>query len=194
MIRSSFSAGVTNLSYGNIYSDLALSLSLAGSFELANNRKASAGLRLRYEILGTTPQYPKLRFLFIDVGFTFDLTSEFSLGGAALNLLGVKYEVASGAAENLERRFLLGIAYHPVEIPLKLLTSIDKSDNIPLSFQFGVEYDPTAFLAIRLGTSTDTGNITTGIGIFYGGLAFDVGSRFDKALGSIFSFGISGAW
>ncbi len=193
-IKSSLSVGVTNLSYGDIYSDLALSLVFAKSFDLANNRNASGGIRLRYESLGTTPNYPKLHFVFLDVGFTLDLTPEFSLGGVALNLLGSKYEVTNGETEKLDRRFLLGVAYHPLTIPIKLLTSVEENAVQSLSIAFGAEYDPAAFIALRIGTSTDTGNITTGIGINYGSLSFDVGSRFDKALGSIFSFGASGAW
>ena len=193
-IRSSVAVGVTNLSFNNLYSDLAFYTSVAQSFDLANNRKASAGIRLRYESLGTTPDYPKLHFLFADIGFTLDLTPEFTLGGAALNLLGTKYLITSGDMEKLDRRFLVGIAYQPSVIPIKLLTSLEENPNQPLAFGFGAEYDPITFLALRLGISTDTGNITTGIGINYSNLSFDVGSRFDKALGSIFSFGASGAW
>ena len=193
-ISSSLAIGVTNLSYSDLYSDLAFYASFAKSFDLANNRKASAGVRLRYESLGTTPDYPKLHFLFADLGFSLDLTPEFSLGGAALNLLGTKYQIVNGEMEKLVRRFLVGIAYQPAAIPVKLLTSLEEDPNQPLAFAFGAEYDPITFLALRLGVSTDTGDITTGIGINYSNISFDVGSRFDKALGSIFSFGASGAW
>ena len=193
-INSSLAIGVTNLAYNTIYSDLSIYASLARSFELSNNRNASAGIRLRYESIGTTPDYPKLHFLYADIGFTLDLTPEFTLGGAALNLLGTKYQITNGDMEKLNRRFLFGIAYQPAEIPIKLLTSLDEDPNQPLAFNFGAEYDPVTFLALRFGISTDTGNITTGIGIRYGNISFDVGSRFDKALGSIFTFGASGAW
>ena len=190
----SFGAGLTDLSFSDIYSDLSLYGSVAKSFALANQRKASAGIRLRYESLGTTPNYPTLHFLFFDIGFTLDLTREFTLGAAALNLLGAQYEVRNGEADKLDRRFIIGITYHPLEIPVKLFTSLEEDISQPLAFAFGAEYDPVPFLAVRLGTSTDTGNITTGIGIHYGNYSFDVGSRFDKALGSVFSFGASGAW
>ena len=193
-INSSLAIGVTNLSFSNLYSDLALYATLARSFDLANSRKASAGIRLRYESLGTTPDYPKLHFLFADLGFTIDLTPEFTLGGAAINLLGTKYQITSGVIEILDRRFLVGIAYQPSAIPIKLLTSLEEDSNQPLAFEFGAEYDPITFLALRFGISTDTGNITTGIGINYSNISFDVGSRFDRALGSIFSFGASAAW
>ena len=190
----SVAGGVTDLSFSDLYSDLSVYTSLAKSFALANNRKASAGIRLRYESLSTTPNYPKLHFLFLDVGFTLDLTQEFTLGGAALNLLGNKYDVVNGETEKLDRRFLIGIAYHPLEIPIKLLTSLEEDAAQTLAIAFGAEYDPVTFLALRIGTSTDTGNITTGIGLMYGNFSFDAGSRFDKALGSVFSFGASGAW
>ncbi|MFI5262961.1 MAG: hypothetical protein ACHQM6_00440 [Candidatus Kapaibacterium sp.] len=193
-ISSSIGIGVTGLSYSDLYSDLSVYASLARSFALANNRKASVGIRLRYETLSTTPNYPKLHFLFADIGLALDLTPEFTLGGTALNLLGAKYEIVNGETENLDRRFLLGIAYHPLTIPIKLLTSLEEDAALPLTIAFGAEYDPVPFLAVRLGTSTDTGNITTGIGIAYSNFSFDVGSRFDKALGSVFTFGASGAW
>ena len=193
-INSSFAIGVTNLSFSSLYSDLTLYATLSKSFELTNNRKASVGIRLRYESLGTTPDYPKLHFLFADLGFTIDLTPEFTLGGTAINLLGTKYQITSGDIEKLDRRFLVGIAYQPSAIPIKLLTSLEEDSNLPLAFEFGAEYDPITFLALRLGISTDTGNITTGIGINYSNFSFDVGSRFDRALGSIFSFGASAAW
>jgi hypothetical protein len=193
-ISTSIGAGATALSYGDLYSDLSVYASLAKSFALSNGRKANLGLRFRYETLGTTPNYPKLHFLLADLGFTLDLTNEFSLGGAALNLLGAKYTVVGGETEKLDRRFLVGLAYHPLAIPVKLLTSIEQEISQPLAIGFGAEYDPVPFLALRLGASTDTGNITTGIGILYSNFSFDAGSRFDKALGSIFSFGASGAW
>jgi len=193
-ISSSIGIGVTELSYADLYSDLSIYGSLVRSFTLANNRKASVGVRLRYETLSTTPDYPKLHFLFADIGFTLDLTPDFSLGGTALNLLGAKYEVTGGEAENLDRRFLLGIAYHPPTIPIKIFTVLEEDAALPLTISFGAEYDPVTFLAVRLGTSTDTGNITTGIGIIYSNFSFDVGSRFDKALGSVFTFGAGGQW
>lgn len=194
LIGSSIGVGAANLSYGDLYSDLVVYASLSKTFSLANNRQAFAGIRLRYETLGTTLDYPKLHFLFIDIGLGFNLTGEFTLGAAALNLLGAKYQVISSETEKLARSFLLGIAYCPIAIPVKLLTSLEENPEQPLAFQFGAEFDPVGYLALRIGTSTDTGNITTGIGINYSNISFDVGSRFDKALGPVFSFGASGAW
>lgn len=194
LIESSFALGLTSLSYGDLYSDLLVYTSIGRSFTLANNRSASAGIRLRYESLSTTANYPKLNFFLFDIGLTLDLTSEFTLGSAALNLLGAKYEVVSGEAEKLQRSFLFGIGYHPAALPLKLLTAIEEDPAESLKISFGAEYDPVAFLALRIGTSTDTGNITTGIGLRYANLSFDAASRFDKALGALFSFGASGAW
>jgi hypothetical protein len=194
LIHSSFTACITDLSYGALYSDIAASIGFTKGFSLAGNRGASAGIRLRYESLSTTPAYPNLHFFIADLGFTIDLTPEATLGGTALNLLGANYTVTNGTTEKLDRRFILGIAYHPLAVPVKILTSVEENPGQPLSLQFGAEYYPVRFLALRLGTSTDTGNITTGIGILYSDISFDVGSRFDKALGSIFSVGASGAW
>src|SRR5439155_26800305 len=141
-VRTSFVLGVTNLSYSNLYSDLSLYASFAKTFELANNRDAAAGIRIRYESLSTTPDYPKLHFLFLDLGFSFDLTPEASIGATALNILGEKYETVSDETEKLERKFLIGIAYHPDALPLKLFTALEKTPIQPLNFDFGVEYDP----------------------------------------------------
>src|SRR5579872_5677857 len=138
----SFSLGATNLSYSDIYSDLAFNFSIQRTFDLAMSRHASTGIRLRYETLGTTPSYPKLHFLFVDLGFTLDLTKEFSLGGAALNLLGEKYDLVNSETEKLVRRFLFGIVYHPERFPLKFLTSVEESSIESLALQFGAEYDP----------------------------------------------------
>jgi hypothetical protein len=193
-IRSSFTLGAANLAFNDLYSDLSVYAALSKTFEIANNRMASAGIRMRYESLSTTPTYPVMHFAFIDLGFVLELTHEFSLGATALNLLGVNYKVVDGTTEKLDRRFLFGIDYHPSAVPIKILTSVEESPGEALTIGFGAEYDPVTFLALRLGTSTDTGNITTGIGIRYGEISFDAGSRFDKALGSIFSFGASGAW
>ena len=124
----------------------------------------------------------------------FDLTPEFTLGAAGLNLLGTKYEVINGGSEKLQRLFYFGVSYHPSAIPVKLLTSIEEDPANALTIAFGAEYDPVEFLALRLGTSTDTGNITSGIGIKYANVSFDASSRFDKALGPVFSFGASGIW
>ncbi|MDP4229534.1 MAG: hypothetical protein Q8916_03915 [Bacteroidota bacterium] len=193
-IASSISFGATSLFLSDLYSDLVLYVGLSKAFSLSGDRKSSVGIRLRYESLATTPDYPRLHFLFVDIGFSLDLTRECSLAGVALNLGGTKYEIASGETERLDRRFLLGIAYHPTAVPLKLLTSVDEGPAQELTFRFGAEYDPATFLALRVGTSTDTGNISTGVGISYGNISCDVGSRFDKALGSIFSFSASGTW
>jgi hypothetical protein len=190
----SFTAGITTLSYEDIFSDLAVSAAITKTFILTNERKASAGIRLRYESLGSTANNPKLHFFIADLGFTIGLTQEFSIGAAALNILGAKYEITSGEIERLDRRFFAGIGYHPKAIPLEIFTSVEENWQMPLAFQFGAAYDLLSYLVLRIGTSTDTGNLTTGIGLQYANFSFDASSRFDKALGSIFTFGASGAW
>ncbi|MEP7235901.1 MAG: hypothetical protein ABI778_11460 [Ignavibacteriota bacterium] len=193
-VASSFGLGAANLSYGDLYSDLSLSGSITRRFSLSDGRTASAGIRTRYETISSTTEYPALHFLFFDLGFTLSLTREFDLGGAALNILGEKYILSGGQSEPLERSFIVAVAYHPENFPLKVFTSLHEIISAGLTISFGAEYEPVEFLALRLGTSTDTGNITTGIGLRYASLSFDVSSRYERALGSVFSFGASGAW
>ena len=102
-----------------MYSDLAFSAAMSKSFDLANNRKASAGIRLRYESLGTTPNYPKLHFLFLDIGFGLDMSPEFSLGGSYFIRVGVYYLLYKNFPFQPGSHFLIPIPIHRDFIRMK---------------------------------------------------------------------------
>ncbi|MEI8134295.1 MAG: hypothetical protein WCH46_04335 [bacterium] len=193
-LRSSFTVGLTEYSFEDIYSDISFGLGSTTEFQVDSDRNAYGGFRIRHEIVGTTAAYPKLQFDFLDLGLTFDLTKDATLGIAALNLLGAHYIVASGTTERLPRLFLLGASYHPIQFPLRFYTAIEETSGSELVMKLGAEYLPISFLTIRLGTTTDTGNITSGIGLNYGNYSVAVSSRYDKALGVLFSFGVFGRW
>jgi hypothetical protein len=166
----------------------------AKEFHLSENRHASIGVRYRYKVLSFSAPYPPVKFNILDLGFAFDATNEFSIGGAGLNLLGTGTSAASTTIEQFYKMFLLGVTYHPVDVPVLLHSSVEEVSNTRVTFHFGAEYLPVEYLTLRAGTSTDVGNITAGAGLFYEQYTIDLAADFDRHYSTMITLGLSGKW
>lgn len=190
----SISAGAAQRSYSTIYSDLEAIFGLSKRFDLANGRKASVAARFRYESLSFSSDYVPIRFYLVDLGFAFDLTSEFAVGGAAINLIGSGSTTATDVSQERPKIFLLGATYHPVDAPVSLSTAIEQQDPLPFNVHIGIAYNPVDYLSIRAGTTTDNGTFSLGVGMYYDPLLIDLAVRFDHSFGSIITLGLASRW
>lgn len=193
-IGLSLTAGAARNAYSSIYSDVDALIGIAKVFDLADNRHVAVGARYRYKSVSYTAPYPPVKFNILDLGFTFDATSEFSIGGAAINLLGSGQITGGGSAGDLEKTFLVGATYHPTDTPVALHTSIEEDGSSPVALHIGAEYLPVESFVLRAGTSTDTGDITAGAGLSYEQYGLDLAATFDHNFGTMITFGLSGKW
>jgi hypothetical protein len=193
-IDLSFSAGASTLAFSTLYSDVDAILGVTKVFNLSDNRHVSVGARYRYKVLSFSPPYPPVKFNILDLGFAFDATSEFSIGGAGLNLLGTGTSIGSSTVEQFYKIFLIGATYHPSDAPVSLHTSIEEIASFPVTLHFGAEYIPVEYLILRAGTSTDIGNITAGAAVQYEQYGVDIMADFDRHYGTMLTLGLSAKW
>ncbi len=190
----SFSAGAAQLAFSSSYADVDAVVGIAKVFSLDASRHVAVGARFRYESLTYQSDYAPVKFYLLDLGFSFDATSDFSIGGAALNLLGAGRTLGSGVIEERPAIFMLGATYHPSDAPVALYSAIEAQDPFPLAVHLGMSYTPVDFLSLHAGTTTDTGTLSAGASIVYDPLVVDLAIRFDHAFGSIVTLGLAGRW
>lgn len=190
----SFSVGASQLAYSTVYSDLNAIVGLSKHFDLAEGRTASVAARFRYESLSYSTDYVPSKFYLVDLGFVFDLSHEFAIGGAAINLIGSGTNATTDVSQERVKIFMLGATYHPSDAPISISTALEQQEQVPLDVHIGILYRPVEYLSIRAGTTTDYGTISLGVGMFYDPLLIDVGLRFDHSFGSIVTLGLASRW
>jgi len=190
----SFSLGASDKSFSDIYSEVDGLLGITKVFQVSGGRTASVGTRFRYETTSFTRQYQPLHSYLFDLGFSFDMGSEFAIGGSIINLFGSGYSLTSGIEEPRPRLFLIGASYRPTDLGIGIHTALEEEESLGLSLHIGADYTPVEYLTLRAGVTTDTGTISAGAGLIYDPLAIDIAARFDKTFGMIATFGVSGRW
>ena len=190
----SFSLGFAQQRFSDSYADAEAYIGINKSFQLSGSRTASIGARFRYEAFTFSSVYLPLKFYLLDLGLSFDLNSEFSIGATAINLLGSGYTISNEKREDRPQIFLLGASFHPNDVPISIYTSLEEQDPVGLTIHFGASYSPVTYLILRAGTSTDTGDFTAGVGLKYDVIGIDVGTRFGSIFGNTFTFGLNARW
>ncbi len=190
----SFSLGFAQLKFSDSYADAEAYMGINKTFQLSENRSASIGTRFRYELFTFSSAYQPLKFYLLDLGLTFDLNTEFSIGATAINLLGSGYTITNEKREQRPQIFMLGASFHPNDVPINIYTALEEQEPNGLTIHLGASYSPVTYLTLRAGTSTDTGDFTAGIGLRYDVIGIDVSTRFGSIFGNTFTFGLNARW
>jgi hypothetical protein len=193
-IGVSLSVGAARLAYSTIYSDVDAMLGISKAIRVGAGRQLSVGARFRYESLSFTPEYPPVRFYLLDLGFSFMISDELSMGAVAASLLGSTQRAGDLTLQERPAIFMLGATYHPTDAPVSIFAALEEQDPFPLDAHLGIAYTPVDYLTIRAGTTTDNGTISLGAGILYDPLIIDLAIRFDHSFGSIVTIGLGGKW
>ncbi len=193
-LATTIGLGFARFGYASIYSDQALQISAGRTFSLSEDRNAAFGARLRYRTIGFGNSYPSISKALVDLGLRFDLTSTISIGASAENILQSGYTLLDGTRDPPNASFHFGIAHRPAPGNTVLLVAIEDDIQHGLRGHFGAEYSIEHYLFIRVGASTDPGNITGGVGIAYGALRLDASALYQNLTGTALTFDLRWTW
>lgn len=182
------------MAYSTVYSDVDAIAGLAKRFDLAQGRSAAIGARFRYESLTTTPDYAPVKFYLLDLGFTFGISSEFSVAATALNLFGSGTRDGAGTVEERPVDLLFGAGYRPSDTPIAISATLESEESFGTTVHLGISYALVDALSLSAATTTDSGTISVGAHFKYDPALIDLGVRFDHAFGSVVTFGLTGQW
>jgi hypothetical protein len=181
-------ASFTDYQSSNIFSWESFGLQASKTFQVggdSSNRKAVAGVRLRYAQESFSPIYLPAEDFTADLGAEFDIASQLTLGAAVTHLIGsINEDVLIES-----RTGWIGLSYRPVP-EAEANAAIESSENSHPDFLFGVEYALDEYILLRVGTDTPIGIISGGIGVRTDILTIDFAVARHPDLGTSISFGI----
>jgi len=120
----------------------------------------------------------------LDLGGLYQPIYNLTLGLALQDLIEPKLKLLDdGVTNSIPRKIRFGIAYRLFEDMILVAGDIDKARGRSVKFHFGTEIEPMRDLALRGGYTTDTGEITAGVGVKVSIVQLDYGFGFMK-LGS----------
>jgi hypothetical protein len=109
-------------------------------------------------------------FLAIDAGAAAELGVGVTIGACITN--ANQPRLGESIRERLPLAVTVGASLDPGE-GLTVIADLRGELRAPVDFRAGIEYTPLRFLALRAGTSTETGLFTCGVGVSIAGVAFD---------------------
>ncbi|MDC0977683.1 hypothetical protein OAR19_00330 [bacterium] len=119
----------------------------------------------------------------LDFGFLYSVNDRILLGITAINLVKPELKWATGASDQTNSRFSIGLAYD-LKKNITLFSDIEKIENQNSRFLWGIEYKPITLFAFRAGYSSD--KLTLGTGFSYKNFSVDYAyvDHQDKQLGN----------
>lgn len=192
-IATSIGVSFVKLGYEEFFSDQTASLTLAHHFVAEKLRRASLGLRARYEMVGFTSEYETTHRFIIDFGGEMLFTDEFSVGFMTLNLLGASTSTAT-EEEKVPHTYSLGVEYSPRTLGLALFVTLEKQTDRDLLARFGVGYSPFSFITVRSGVTSSFESYHFGFGVHTGGVVVDGAFVMYRHTGESVSVGLSYTW
>ena len=115
----------------------------------------------------------------LDVGSIYRLSDNLKLALMFQNLIQPKIKLLDdGVTNSVPRTLKLGISYKLLDDMLLIATGMDKSGGRSAKFHLGVEAKPIDMLSLRGGYTTDTGEISVGLGVHFSAIQLDYGFGF----------------
>lgn len=116
-----------------------------------------------------------------------EVVQDLQFGFLAQNLNRPEYSDLDPLQTSLD----VGLAYRPIE-EARVLLSVAKDLDYPVSFRGGVEVRPVDELFLRTGFSTEPVRFSGGVGVAVGALRADIAAERHEALGwtPAFEFGV----
>lgn len=143
-------------------------------------------LAVRGRVLSTNfSEYGRLYRGTPDIGFTFQISSRFLIGGYGYNLLAQGWGFLPGSTQ-----YGVGVAYIPSP-SAQLLTEISQREGAMPEIRTAFLYTPHSALALRGGVGLPLLSVGGGASLSYKRIALDIGYRYHPAVGSWISAGLS---
>ncbi|MBN2424211.1 MAG: hypothetical protein JXB44_04230 [Calditrichaceae bacterium] len=143
--------------YGNnLYAETEIRTGMSYSF----SEKLLIGISLNLYALHIE-RYLDCQTFSFDLGLSYNLSDEISVGAVAANLTEPKI---SPAQERLPGNFALGLSYTPLNT-MSILMDIVKEDKFDFDYRFGIHYRVNEWLTIRSGLRETTNLLTAGLSL-----------------------------
>ena len=115
----------------------------------------------------------------LDLGGLYQPTYNLTFGLMLQDLIEPKIQLLEdGETYSIPRKIRLGVAYKLVNDRVLLAAGVDKASERSPKLHLGTEVEPMKDLALRLGYTTDTGEITAGVGVQVSVIQLDYGFGF----------------
>ncbi len=113
----------------------------------------------------------------LDIGGLYEPLYNLKLGLALHDIINPKIKLME-TENSVPRKIMMGVSYKLMDERVLLATSMDKASNRSVKFHIGTEVNPMKDLSFRVGYTTDTGEISAGIGIRLSIIQLDYGFGF----------------
>jgi len=110
----------------------------------------------------------------LDIGALYEPVLNLMVGVIGENLISPKITLLENS-NSIPRKMTFGLSYKIMDEKVLLATAIDKAGGRSVKFHLGTEVHPVKDLAIRAGYTTDTGEISAGIGVRISVIQLDYG-------------------
>jgi hypothetical protein len=140
----------------------------------ANSITDQVRLGLNLKIVRQTIWNEKGSGIGLDVGALYEPKLNLMIGVMAQNLISPKITLLENS-DSIPRKVAFGLSYKIMDEKILLATAIDKAGGRSAKFHLGTEVHPVKDLAIRAGYTTDTGEISAGIGVRISVIQLDYG-------------------
>lgn len=115
----------------------------------------------------------------LDLGALYQPLYKLTFGLMLENLLEPKIKLLEdGTTNSIPRKIKLGFSYRFMEDMVLIATGVDKASGRSPKLHIGAEFEPMNDLAFRAGYTTDTGEITAGVGVKVSIIQLDYGFGF----------------
>jgi hypothetical protein len=140
----------------------------------ANSITEQIRLGLNLKIVHQTIWNEKGSGIGLDIGVLYEPMLNLMIGIMAQNLISPKITLLENS-DSIPRKVAFGLSYKIMDEKILLATAIDKAGGRSAKFHLGAEVHPVKDLAIRAGYTTDTGEISAGIGVRISVIQLDYG-------------------
>ncbi len=115
----------------------------------------------------------------LDLGALYEPLYNLRFGLMLQDLIEPKIKLLeNGVTDSIPRKVRLGISYKMMDDMLLIATDLDKASGRSLKLHVGAEVEPMKDLAFRVGYTTDTGEISAGVGVNVSVIKLDYGFGF----------------
>ena len=113
----------------------------------------------------------------IDIGGLYEPIYNLKIGMTLRDILTPKIKLID-TEDSIPRSIMIGVSYRMMDDRLLLATGMNKASGRSLKFHLGTEFNPLKDLAFRAGYTTDTGELSAGIGVRLSIIQLDYGFGF----------------
>jgi len=115
----------------------------------------------------------------LDLGALYEPVYNLTFGLMLQDLIEPKIKLLEdGETYSIPRKIKLGVSYRLMDDRVLVATGIDKASGRSAKLHFGTEVEPMKDLALRAGYTTDTGEISAGVGVRVSVIQLDYGFGF----------------